>query len=73
MIRAKIPANRMHQKWMLNRMKDLISPPDYHGRMGILQPADYQRVAGELKQAGLIERIADYRSFFTGCENRAEK
>jgi NitT/TauT family transport system substrate-binding protein len=73
MVQAKIPANRMHQKWMLNRMKDLISPPDYRGRIGMLQPTDYQRVAGELKQGGLIERIADYRSFFIGCEDRAEK
>jgi NitT/TauT family transport system substrate-binding protein len=63
----------MHQKWMLKRMKDLIFPPDYHGRIGMLQPTDYQRVAGELKQGGLIERSADYRSFFVGCEDRAEK
>jgi NitT/TauT family transport system substrate-binding protein len=73
MVQAKIPANRMHQKWMLNRMKDLISPPDYPGPIGMLQPTDYQRVAGELKQGGLIERIADYRSFFIGCGDRAEK
>ncbi len=73
MVQAKIPANRMHQKWMLNRMKDLISPPDYRGWTGMLQPTDYQRVASELKQGGLIDRIADYRSFFMGCENRAEK
>ncbi len=73
MVQAKIPANRVHQKWMLNRMQDGISPPEDHGRMGMLQPMDYQRVAGELKQGGLIERIADYRSFFVGCEDRAEK
>jgi len=73
MVQAKIPANKMHQKWMLNRMRDLISPSDYGGRIGMLQPTDYQRVAGELKQSGLIERIAGYRSFFVGCEDRAEK
>jgi len=73
MVQAKIPANRMHQKWMLNRMKDLISPPDHRGRIGMLESLDYQRVAGELKQAGLIERIPNYRSFFVGCEDRAEK
>ena len=70
---AKIPANRTHQKWMLNRMKDLIAFPDQGGPMGMLQPTDYQRVAGELKQGGLIERIADYRSFFIGCEDHAER
>jgi NitT/TauT family transport system substrate-binding protein len=70
---AKIPVNRVHQKWMLNRMKDLIAPPDHRGRIGMLEPSDYQRVAGELKQAGVAERIPDYRSFFIGCEERAEK
>jgi NitT/TauT family transport system substrate-binding protein len=73
MVQAKIPANRMHQKWMLNRMKDLISPPDHRGRIGMLEPSDYQRVAGELRQAGFIERIADYQSFFVGGEYGAEK
>jgi len=73
MVQAKIPANRMHQKWMLNRMKDLISPPDHRGRIGMLEPSDYQRVAGELKESGLIGGIPDYRSFFIGCEERAEK
>jgi len=73
MTQSKVPVNRVHQKWMLNRMKDLISPPDYRGRIGMLESSDYQRVAGELKQAGLIERIPDYRSFFVGCEYRAEK
>src|SRR5512139_2771606 len=34
MSQAKIPANRMHQKWMFNRMKDLISPPDQRGGIG---------------------------------------
>ena len=64
MVRAKLPANRMHQKWMLNRMKDLISPPDYRGRMGMLQPTDYQRVSQELKESGVIQRTPDYKSFF---------
>ena len=73
MAQAKIPANRMHQKWMLNRMKDLISSPDHGGRMGMLEPSDYQRVAAELKQSGLVGRIPDYRSFFVGCGDRAEE
>jgi hypothetical protein len=54
-------------------MKDLISAPDHRGRIGMLEPSDYQRVAGELRQAGFIERIADYQSFFVGCEEGAEK
>jgi NitT/TauT family transport system substrate-binding protein len=67
MAQAKVPVNRVHQKWMLNRMKDLISPPG-PGRIGILELSDYQGVAGELKESGLIGEIPDYRSFFNRCE-----
>jgi NitT/TauT family transport system substrate-binding protein len=73
MAQAKIPANRIHQKWMLSRMKDLIIPPDHHGRIGMLDPSDYQRVVGELKESGLIGGIPDYRAFSIGCEDRANK
>mgnify|MGYP002476906632 CR=1 FL=1 len=70
---ANVPVNRVHQKWMLNRMKDLISPLDHGGRIGMLDPSDYQRVAGELKESGLITEMPDYSSFFVGCEIRAEQ
>jgi NitT/TauT family transport system substrate-binding protein len=73
MVRAKLPANRMHQKWMLNRMKDLISPPDYRGRMGMLQPTDYQRVSQELKESGVMKRTPDYKSFFVWCDKDVAK
>lgn len=72
MAQANVPANRVHQKWMLNRMKDLISPLDHSGRIGMLELSDYQRVAGELKESGLIKEIPDYSSFFIGFEIRAE-
>jgi len=64
MVRAKIPANRTHQKWMLNRMKDLIDPPGQRLPMGMLQPTDYQRVSQELRESGVIQRTPDYKSFF---------
>ena len=71
--RAKIPANRIHQRWMLERMRDLISPPGHRGPIGILQPSDYQRIADELKESGLIKKTPDYHSFFFRCDTRAEK
>jgi NitT/TauT family transport system substrate-binding protein len=52
MRRAHIPANRMHQKWMLERMKDLILPADGRRTLGALQKDDYDRVAGELRECG---------------------
>ena len=64
MVRAKIPANRTHQKWMLNRMKELIDPPGQRLPMGMLQPNDYRRVSHELTESGVIKGISDYNSFF---------
>ena len=69
---AKIPANRVHQKWMLNRMKDLISPPD-GGSIGMLQPRDYERVDYELKENNLVKRTPGYYSFFIRCDKDVEK
>jgi NitT/TauT family transport system substrate-binding protein len=70
---AKIPANRTHQKWMLDRMKDLISPTDYRSSIGMLQPLDYQRVDYELKKNDLVKRTPNYYSFFIRCDKDAEK
>ncbi len=72
-LREKIPANRIHQKWMLDRMKDLILPPDHSIPMGVLEASDYARVAGELKKSGLIKEMPDYNSFFARCDRRVEK
>jgi NitT/TauT family transport system substrate-binding protein len=73
MRQARVPINQTHQMWMLKRMKDLILPPDQSHSFGILQPSDYQRVARELKEGGLIKTIPDYSSFFIRCDDRAEK
>jgi NitT/TauT family transport system substrate-binding protein len=71
--RAKIPANRIHQKWMLSRMKDLVSPPGLDGPIGVLNPRDYERVDYELKESNLVKRTAGYQSFFVRCDRDAEK
>jgi NitT/TauT family transport system substrate-binding protein len=73
MLRAGVPANRVHQRWMLNRMKELILPSDQQISVGKLQPSDYGRVAQELKESNFIKMIPDYQSFFVECDNRAEK
>jgi len=71
--RGKIPANRAHQKWMFNKMKDLITPPDHRSAIGVLQPSDYQRVADALKEGGWIKEVQNYESFFVWCEKHVEK
>jgi NitT/TauT family transport system substrate-binding protein len=71
MIEAKVPANRMHQKWMLERMKDIIMPP---GTIpGSLNKEDYDRVGNELKESGLIKEIPDMDSFVFGCAGYVQK
>ncbi len=59
---AKMPANRIHQKWMLNRMRDLIMP----GKVapGILKDKDYEAVCSSMLKAGLIRSCPDYTAFF---------
>jgi NitT/TauT family transport system substrate-binding protein len=64
MKQAEVPANKAHQRWMLNRMKDIVIPQGAAAGMGILKREDYQRVAEELKNNGLIKEIPDYTEFF---------
>jgi NitT/TauT family transport system substrate-binding protein len=64
---AHIPATRVHQKWMLERMKDLILPADASAiPMGTLLKEDYKRVAKGLMENGLIEEIPEFSSFYRG-------
>jgi NitT/TauT family transport system substrate-binding protein len=62
-----IPATAVHQKWMLNRMKDLMLP-DGNGdeSPGSLRPEDYHRVAMGLKSNGLIDEMPGFTSFYRG-------
>ena len=69
---AQLPANRIHQKWMLDRMRDLIMPGSAQGAPGLLREEDYRAVAGELRKAGLIRDYPDY-STFTGRTNAGKK
>ena len=59
-----IPTTMVHQRWMLERMKDLILPEGDSGDMGGLMPQDYSRVARGLKGMGLIESIPRFTSFY---------
>ncbi|MBP1749922.1 MAG: transporter substrate-binding protein [Deltaproteobacteria bacterium] len=75
MVAANVPANRVHQKWMLERMKDIIYPSGKDGTAvpGTLRKEDYDRVAGELKEAGLIRDIPDINAFVFRCEGNVQK
>lgn len=62
---AHLPANRVHQRWMLARMKDLMQR-----REGELRPtktlsrADYDRVGQLLLDNGWIGRVPSFDSFY---------
>jgi NitT/TauT family transport system substrate-binding protein len=73
MTAAKVPANRVHQKWMLARMKDLIVGQENKASLGRLKEADFQRVAGELKKTGLIKEIPSFKSFYHHQIDHAQK
>jgi NitT/TauT family transport system substrate-binding protein len=62
---AHLGASRVHQQWMLARMKDVIMPPGHRG-FGTLQRQDYDRVATAVKDNGWIDAIPDFATFYRG-------
>lgn len=54
--------NRAHQRWMLNRMRDLFES-DKRDVFGQLKREDYDRVARELKDAGMIRAAPVFEEF----------
>ncbi len=67
---ANVATDRIHQKWMLERMRDIIQPPGSDVRPGILREYDYQRVATELQEADLIRAIPPFSQF---CLNLSDQ
>jgi NitT/TauT family transport system substrate-binding protein len=70
---AKVATNRVHQKWMLERMRDIIQPPGADIPLGSLQEETYLQVARELQNYGLIGTIPPFPQFFIPCEPPHEK
>jgi NitT/TauT family transport system substrate-binding protein len=61
---ANVATNRIHQKWMLEKMREIIQPPGWNIPLGLLQEKAYNRVAQALKQGGLITRIPKFSEFY---------
>lgn len=57
--------NRVHQKWMLERMQDLMKVP--RRRSPHFQEEAYARVTSELLSSGLIESTPSYAGFYFDC------
>ena len=67
---AHTGGNRVHQQWMLKRMKDLIQPEEAKIPIGALNPGDYETVAGELRKSGLIKTTPPFGEFYAPCLER---
>jgi NitT/TauT family transport system substrate-binding protein len=60
---AQLPASRTHQKWMLDRMRDLMMPDAPETGFGQLKEQDYLAVCQALQKQGLIRTCPDYATF----------
>jgi NitT/TauT family transport system substrate-binding protein len=60
---AHVPANRVHQKWMLERMRDLMLPANPQAKTGSLIEGDYEAVVRAMRKEGLIQSAPDADSF----------
>ncbi len=60
---AHLPANKVHQKWMLDRIQDLMMPSNPQGIFGHLMQQDYESVALAMQENGLISAFPDYNTF----------
>jgi NitT/TauT family transport system substrate-binding protein len=61
-----LAASRVHQRWMLARMRDVIMPAGDAVALGVLRPEDYGRVADALRDNGWIDTVPDLATFYTG-------
>ncbi|MFH0997659.1 MAG: ABC transporter substrate-binding protein [Pseudomonadota bacterium] len=60
---AHVGTNRVHQRWMLDRIRDISVINGRNTPMGTLSPDDFQTVASELKSGGIIDDIPNFNEF----------
>jgi NitT/TauT family transport system substrate-binding protein len=70
---ANYATNRVHQQWMLSRMRDIIYPRGFNLPLGSLEAAAYEQVAQVLKSHGLIKEIPRFADFYHHCGAAHEK
>ena len=62
--KAHVITNRVHQEWMLKRMRDIILPPGGQGKMGCLHKEDFQRVVDGLLRQKVIKKAPPFNIFY---------
>lgn len=60
---ARLPTNRMHQKWMLERLREAMLPTAGRQGPGPLLPGEFEAVARALAKAGLLQRPVSFEEF----------
>jgi len=61
---ARIPTNRAHMKWMLEKiLPGILAGPADAWRAGVLSRTDYTRAVGLMKKQGLIRTAPEYDAF----------
>lgn len=61
---AKIPVNRVHQKWILDRYRDLYLKEGVSPFNTKLSQEDYQSIGNILKESGLINELPNFNDFY---------
>ena len=69
MIEAHVGTNAAHQRWMLERMRDLMRPANAEKASAVLRGEDYDRVAQALAVSGWIERVTPFSEFARRLES----
>jgi len=63
MRQARIPANRVHQKWMLARMRDLLMAQNERKVTGLLKQSDYEATGRILLNDGVVRNLPEFGAF----------
>ncbi|MBI5592889.1 MAG: ABC transporter substrate-binding protein [Deltaproteobacteria bacterium] len=64
---AHVGTNRVHQRWMLDRIRDISVTGDGNTPMGTLSSDGYQTVASKLKSGGMIDEVPKFNEFYFPC------
>jgi len=71
--KANIPANSVHQKWMLTVMESIITGNKKKHKYGVLNKEDYDRVIKILKEEALIKKVFEFKDFYKGLDTYVQK
>ncbi|MFO7876137.1 MAG: ABC transporter substrate-binding protein [Desulfovermiculus sp.] len=62
--RAKLPSNRVHQKGMLQGMRDIIQPNESSEHIGWMNRQTYEFVTAKLAEHGVLSYIEPFEVFY---------